>query len=81
MAWRSWHSRLRRLPAPVVDAGLAVLLAVAITVAINVAPDQGQAPDARAYGLGVVIAALSLILFGTLGRSLKSVFCIASPTQ
>ena len=60
MAWRSWHSRLRRLPAPVVDAGLAVLLAVAITVAINVAPDQGQAPDARAYGLGVVIAALSL---------------------
>jgi class 3 adenylate cyclase len=44
----------------VVDAGLAVLLAVAITVAINVAPDQGQAPDARAYGLGVVIAALSL---------------------
>jgi adenylate cyclase len=60
MSWRSWHSRLRRLPAPVVDAGLAVLLAVAITVAINVAPDQGRPPDARAYGLGVVIAALSL---------------------
>jgi class 3 adenylate cyclase len=60
MAWRSWHSRLRALPAPVVDAGLAVLLAVAITIAINVAPEQGQPPDARAYGLGVVIAALSL---------------------
>jgi adenylate cyclase len=60
MAWRSWHSRLRRLPAPVVDAGLAVILAVAVTVAINVSPDQGQPPDARAYGLVLVIAALSL---------------------
>jgi adenylate cyclase len=60
MAWRSWHARLRRLPAPVVDAGLAVLLAAAITVAINVSPAQGQPPDARAYGLGLLIAALSL---------------------
>ncbi|HEV3464957.1 MAG TPA: adenylate/guanylate cyclase domain-containing protein [Actinomycetota bacterium] len=61
MALRSWHLRLRRLPAPVVDAGLAVLLAAAITVAINVSPDQGQPPDARAYGLGLLIAALSLL--------------------
>ncbi|HEV3496239.1 MAG TPA: hypothetical protein VHA34_07815, partial [Actinomycetes bacterium] len=60
MAWRSWHARLRRLPAPVVDAGLAVLLAAAITVAINVSPDQGRPPHARAYGLGLLIAALSL---------------------
>ena len=30
MAWTSWRSRLRRLPAPVVDAGLAVALAIAI---------------------------------------------------
>jgi class 3 adenylate cyclase len=44
----------------VVDAGLAVILAVAVTVAINVSPDQGQPPDARAYGLVLVIAALSL---------------------
>jgi len=60
MAWTSWRSRLRRLPAPVVDAGLAVALAVAITVAISVLPSQGEPPDALAYGLGLLIAALSL---------------------
>jgi class 3 adenylate cyclase len=60
MAWLSWRSRLRRLPAPVVDAGLAVALAVAITVAISVLPSQGEPPDALAYGLGLLIAALSL---------------------
>ncbi|HEX7146335.1 MAG TPA: adenylate/guanylate cyclase domain-containing protein [Actinomycetota bacterium] len=60
MAWTSWRSRLRRLPAPVVDAGLAVALAIAVTVAISVSPDQGKAPDALAYGLGLLIAALSL---------------------
>jgi hypothetical protein len=52
--------RLRRLPPRVVDAGLAVALAVAITVAITVGPGQGDEPDALAYGLGLVIAALSL---------------------
>jgi class 3 adenylate cyclase len=55
----SW-GRLRRVPAPVVDIGLAVALAVAITVAIGVGPDQGDSPDAFAYGLGLLIAALSL---------------------
>src|ERR671912_2932718 len=60
MALTSWWSRLRRLPAPVVDAGLAVALAIAVTVAISVSPDQGKAPDALAYGLGLLIAALSL---------------------
>src|SRR3712207_4120024 len=60
MALRSWHSRLRRLPAPVVDAGLAVTLAVAVPVAINVPPEQAHPPDARAYGLGLLTAALSL---------------------
>ena len=60
MAWTSWRSRLRRLPAPVVDAGLAVALAVAVTVAITVSPDQGRPPDTLAYGLGLLIAALSL---------------------
>ena len=61
MAWTSWRSRLRRLPAPVVDAGLAVALAVAVTVAINVGPAQGEPPDALAYGLGLLIAAWSLV--------------------
>jgi class 3 adenylate cyclase len=52
--------RLRRLPPRVVDAGLAAALAVAITVAITVGPGQGEEPDALAYGLGLVIAGLSL---------------------
>jgi class 3 adenylate cyclase len=51
---------LRRPPAPVIDAGLAILLAVAIVVAINVGQPQGRDPDALAYGCGLVIAALSL---------------------
>jgi class 3 adenylate cyclase len=56
----SLHRRLRRLPAPVVDATLAVLLAVAITIAISVAPEQGRPPNALSYGLGLTIAALAL---------------------
>jgi class 3 adenylate cyclase len=44
----------------VVDAVLAVALAIAVTVAITVSPAQGDSPDALAYGLGLVIAALSL---------------------
>ena len=60
MAWTSWHSRLRRLPAPVVDAALAVALAIAVTIAITVSPAQGTPPDVLAYGLGLLIAALSL---------------------
>ena len=52
---------LRRHPAPVVDAGLAVLLAVAIVVAINVGAPQGKDPDAFAYAYGLTIAALSLL--------------------
>ena len=42
MATASWWRRLRRVPAPVVDAVLAVGLAVAVTVAIGVAPEQGR---------------------------------------
>jgi class 3 adenylate cyclase len=52
--------RPRRVPAWVVDAGLAVALAGAITVAIKVAPEQEGPPTARSYGLGLVIAALAL---------------------
>jgi class 3 adenylate cyclase len=61
MAGASWWSRLRRVPAPVVDAGLALALAAAITVAMNVGPDQGREPDAFAYLLVLTIAALSLL--------------------
>jgi hypothetical protein len=56
---RRW--RLEHLPAWLIDAGLAVALAVAITVAISVGADQGAPPDALAYGLGLTIAALSLL--------------------
>jgi class 3 adenylate cyclase len=58
---RPLRRRLRRLPAPVVDAGLAVLLGIAITIAIDVAPTQGREPDALAYALGWTIAALALV--------------------
>jgi class 3 adenylate cyclase len=57
----SLRQRLRRVPAPVVDAGLAVALAMAITIAIPVAPLQPRRPDALAYGLGLTIAALTLV--------------------
>jgi class 3 adenylate cyclase len=60
MEVRSLHRRLRRLPAPAVDAGLAVLLAVAIVIAISVGPEQGRPPNALSYGLGLTIAALAL---------------------
>jgi class 3 adenylate cyclase len=53
--------RLRRLPAPVVDAGLAVAVAAAITIAIGVTPERGTRRDVFAYALGLVIAALVLV--------------------
>ena len=60
MVWRSWWSRLRRLPAPVVDAALALGLAVAVTIAIRVAPLQGAGRAPGAYSLGLAVAALVL---------------------
>jgi Adenylate and Guanylate cyclase catalytic domain len=57
----SLRQRLRRVPAPVVDAGLAAALAVAIVIAIPAAPPQGRPPDALAYGLGLTIAGLVLV--------------------
>jgi class 3 adenylate cyclase len=56
----TWWRALRRVPAPVVDAGLAVALTVAVAAAISVAPEQGRPPDAAAYALAPVIGALSL---------------------
>jgi class 3 adenylate cyclase len=49
------------VPAPVVDAGLAAVLGVAITVAIATSPEQGARPDALAYAMGWTIAALALV--------------------
>jgi class 3 adenylate cyclase len=56
----SLRRRLRRVPAPVVDAGLALALAVANTIGIRVAPAPGARPDAVAYACGLTIAALAL---------------------
>ncbi|HEY6709393.1 MAG TPA: adenylate/guanylate cyclase domain-containing protein [Actinomycetota bacterium] len=57
----SWWRRLRRVPAPLVDAGLAAALAVAVAVAITVAPEQGRPPDAAAYTLALAIGAPALV--------------------
>jgi class 3 adenylate cyclase len=56
----SLRQRLRHLPAPVVDVGLAVALAVANTIGIRAAPAPGAQPDALAYACGLIIAALAL---------------------
>jgi class 3 adenylate cyclase len=56
----SLRQRLRRVPAPVVDAGLAVALAIANTIGIRAAPAPGARPDAFAYACGLAIAALTL---------------------
>jgi hypothetical protein len=55
------RQRLQRLPAPVVDAGLAVALAVANTIGIRVALGPGARSDAVAYACGLTIAALALV--------------------
>jgi class 3 adenylate cyclase len=57
----TWWRTLRRVPAPVVDAALAVALTVAVAAAISVAPPQGRPPDAGAYALAPVIGALALV--------------------
>ncbi len=56
----SLRQRLWRVPAPVVDAGLAVALAVANTIGIRVALAPGARPGAFAYACGLTIAALAL---------------------
>jgi class 3 adenylate cyclase len=60
MPVRSWWSRWRRLPLPVIDAALALGLAVAVTIAIRVAPQQGLGRAPGAYSLGLAVAALVL---------------------
>jgi class 3 adenylate cyclase len=60
MDMTSLGQRLRRVPAPVVDAGLALALAVANTIGIRVAHVAGARPDWFAYACGLTIAALAL---------------------
>ncbi len=57
MALTSWWSRLQRVPLPVIDAALALGLAVAVTIAIRVAAAQRGHPPG-AYTLGLIVAAL-----------------------
>jgi class 3 adenylate cyclase len=57
----SWWRALRRVPAPLVDVGLAVTLTAAVAVAITFGPEQGKDPDALAYALAPVLGALSLL--------------------
>jgi class 3 adenylate cyclase len=49
------------VPAPVIDATLALGLAVAVTVAIRVAPEQGAGRAPGAYTLGPTVAALVMV--------------------
>jgi class 3 adenylate cyclase len=59
MTSRWW--RLQHLPTWLIDAGLAVALAVAVTIGIGTSPRQDGPPDAFAYALGLTIAALVLV--------------------
>jgi adenylate cyclase len=56
----SWWRTLPRVPAPRLDAGLAVALTVAVAVAISVAPEQGRPADAATYSLALAIGVLAL---------------------
>jgi class 3 adenylate cyclase len=56
----SLRQRLQHLPGPLLDVGLALVVAVATLVAIGVAPQPGRSPDALAYLLGLTIAGLVL---------------------
>ena len=56
----SVRQRMQRIPGPLLDAGLALVVAAAILVAIGVAPQPGRRPDPLAYLLGLTIAGLVL---------------------
>jgi class 3 adenylate cyclase len=57
----TWWRRPARVPAWLVDAGWAVAVAAAVTIAIRVAREPGaRPPDLLAYALGWTIAALLL---------------------
>jgi class 3 adenylate cyclase len=56
----SLWQRIAHVPRPLLDLGLALVVAVAIMVALSVAPQTGRRPDTLAYVLGLTIAALVL---------------------
>jgi class 3 adenylate cyclase len=56
-----WRRRMPRVPGPLLDVGLALVVAVAISLGIGLSPDTGRRPDALAYALGLTIAALVLV--------------------
>jgi signal transduction histidine kinase len=69
-AWRTvnvvfgdWRQRLRELSPGTVDACLALAVAAAMTLSINIAeePDANRSPDVLAYLLGASIGALLLL--------------------
>ena len=56
----SLRQRMQHVPGPLLDVGLALMVAVTVLIAIGVAPPPGRQPDALAYLLGFTIAALVL---------------------
>jgi hypothetical protein len=56
----SLRQRMQHVPGPLLDVGLALMVAVTVLIAIGVAPQPGRPPDALAYLLGLMIAALVL---------------------
>jgi class 3 adenylate cyclase len=56
----SLRQRMQHVPGPLLDVGLALMVAVTVLIAIGVAPQPGRQPDALAYLLGLTIAALVL---------------------
>ena len=57
----SVRRRMQRIPGPVLDVGLALMVAVAVIIAIGLSPNPGRPPDALAYLLGLTIAGLVLV--------------------
>jgi class 3 adenylate cyclase len=57
----SVRQRMQHLPGPLLDLGLALMVATAVLIAIGVAPQPGRPPDALAYLLGLTIAGLVLV--------------------
>ena len=57
----SVRQRMQRIPGPLVDLALALMLAAAMIIAIGLSPNPGRPPDALAYTLGLTTAALVLV--------------------
>jgi hypothetical protein len=54
----SLRQRMQRAPGPLLDAGLALVVAVVLTITIAASPQPGAPEDALAYALGLRIVAL-----------------------